>query len=66
MTRRAAGMFEGYTLAYSAAATRQQAAQLFSNAILETEMAVYIGDARVNERCRQLAVCPRPSVGRFF
>ncbi len=43
------GMFEGYTLAYSAAATRQQAAQLFSNAILETEMAVYIGDTRVND-----------------
>ena len=43
-----AGMFEGYTLAYSAAATRQQAAQLFSNAILETEMAVYIGDVRLN------------------
>ena len=43
------GMFEGYTLAYSAAATRQQAAQLFSNAILETQMAVYIGDTRVND-----------------
>ena len=43
------GMFEGYTLAYSAAATRQQAAQLFANAILETEMAVYIGDTRVND-----------------
>ena len=44
-----AGMFKGYTLAYSAAATRQQAAQLFSNAILETQMAVYIGDTRVND-----------------
>lgn len=44
-----AGMFEGYTLAYSAAATRQQAAQLFSNAILETRLAVYIGDTRVND-----------------
>ena len=43
-----AGMFKGYTLAYSAAATREQAAQLFANAILETEMAVYIGDVRVN------------------
>ena len=43
-----AGMFEGYTLAHSAAATRQQAAQLFSNAILDTEMAVYIGDVRLN------------------
>ena len=44
----AAGMFKGYTLAYSAAATRQQAAQLFANAILETEMAIYIGDVRLN------------------
>ena len=44
-----AGMFKGYTLAYSASATRQQAAQLFSNAILETQMAVYIGDTRVND-----------------
>ena len=44
-----AGMFKGYTLAYSAAATRQQAAQLFSNAILETQMAIYIGDTRVND-----------------
>ena len=43
-----AGMFKGYTLAYSAAATREQAAQLFANAILETEMAVYIGDVRLN------------------
>ena len=43
-----AKMFEGYTLAYSAAATRQQAAQLFSNAILNTEMAIYIGDVRLN------------------
>lgn len=42
-------MFEGYSLAYSAAATREQAAQLFSNAILETTMAVYIGDTRVND-----------------
>ena len=33
-----AGMFEGYSLAYSAAATREQAAQLFSNAILETDV----------------------------
>ena len=30
-----AGMFDGYSLAYSAAATREQAAQLFSNAILD-------------------------------
>ena len=59
-----AGMFKGYTLAYSAAATRQQAAQLFSNAILETQIAVYIGDTRVNDLA---AITNTDTIGgRFF
>ena len=59
-----AGMFKGYTLAYSAAATRQQAAQLFANAILETEMAVYIGDVRVNNAA--MLGSAETVGGRFF
>ena len=59
-----AGMFKGYTLAYSAAATRQQAAQLFANAILETEMAVYIGDVRVNNAA--MLGTAETVGGRFF
>ena len=43
-----ANMFEGYAIAFSASAPRQWAAKLFSNAILKTQMALYLGGERVN------------------
>lgn len=36
------GMFDGYDAAYMAAAPRQYAAQMFANALLRTNMAVYL------------------------
>lgn len=36
------GMFDGYNAAYMAAAPRQYAAQMFANALLRTNMAVYL------------------------
>ncbi len=43
-----ANMFEGYAIAFSASAPRQWAAKLFSNAILKTQMALYLGGELVN------------------
>lgn len=44
-----AGLLDGYTLAYSAAAPRQWAAKLFSNAVLKTHMAVYLAGELVGD-----------------
>ena len=43
-----ANIFDDYGVAYGAAAPRQWAAKLFSNAILKTEMAVYFNGELVN------------------